>query len=221
MESSSENQNQKVQNEGEVIFTSKIKVKDEMKGIEKNPSLQIEFCKIPKLNEKIYKLKKQIIEQILEQLHFHKSLFPIVAFLAHWILVIFGSQITIERIFYLVGILTNLKRCHLQSNNLDKLIFVSKNWPNGPRVSCSSHINLIMLVEFHGLRGIIRGVWGEFERNEILYLCFYLDRLFDWSCCIMLFKRLGYLIDIMLWDIRILKFDISYLLKIDILIEYV
>jgi hypothetical protein len=37
----------------------------------------------------------------------------------------------------------------------------------------------------------------------------------------MLFKRLGYLIDIMLWDILILKFDISYLLKFDILIEYV
>jgi len=36
----------------------------------------------------------------------------------------------------------------------------------------------------------------------------------------MLFKRLGYLIDIMLWDILILK-DISYLIKIDILIKYV
>jgi hypothetical protein len=37
----------------------------------------------------------------------------------------------------------------------------------------------------------------------------------------MLFKRPGYLIDIMLWDILILKFDISYLLNFDILIEYV
>jgi hypothetical protein len=62
---------------------------------------------------------------------------------------------------------------------------------------------------------------GKFERDEILYLYFYLDGLFDWSCCIMLFKRLGYLIDIMLWDILILKFDRSYLLKIDILIKYV
>ncbi len=67
MESSSENQNQKVQNEGEVIFTSEIEIEEKMKGIEKNPSLQIKFCKIPKLNEKIYKLKKQRIEQILEQ----------------------------------------------------------------------------------------------------------------------------------------------------------
>jgi hypothetical protein len=63
-----------------------------------------------------------------------------------------GSQITIEKIFYLVGI------CHLQSNNLDKLIFVSKNWPNDLRVSCCSHISLIMLVKFDGLRGIIKWV---------------------------------------------------------------
>jgi hypothetical protein len=83
MEWSSENQNQKVQNEGEIIFTSEIEIEEEMKAIEENPSLQIESCKIPKLNEKIYKLKKQRIEQILEQLHLNESLFPIVAFLAH------------------------------------------------------------------------------------------------------------------------------------------
>ncbi len=108
MERASENLNQKVQNEGEVIFTSEIEIDEEMKVIEKNPNLQIESCKIPKLNEKIYKLKKQRMEQILEQLHLHESLFSIVAFLAHWIFVIVGSQITIEEIFYLVGILTNL-----------------------------------------------------------------------------------------------------------------
>jgi hypothetical protein len=54
-----------------------------MKGVEKNPNLQIDSCKIPNLNEKIYKLKKQIIAQILEQLHLHESLFMIVPFLAH------------------------------------------------------------------------------------------------------------------------------------------
>jgi hypothetical protein len=40
-----------VQNEGEIIFTSEIEIEEEMKGIEKNPSLQIESCKISKLNE--------------------------------------------------------------------------------------------------------------------------------------------------------------------------
>jgi hypothetical protein len=53
MERSSENQ--KVQNESEVIFTSEIEIEEEMKGIEKNPSLQIKF----KLN-----LKNLQIEQI-------------------------------------------------------------------------------------------------------------------------------------------------------------
>jgi len=38
-----------------------------------------------------------------------------------------GSQIEIERIFSLVGIFTNFKRCRLQTKNLKKLIFVNKN----------------------------------------------------------------------------------------------
>jgi hypothetical protein len=59
-----------------------------------------------------------------------------------------GSEITIENKFCFVGLLTNLKTYHLQSNNLDNLIFISKNWPNDPRVSCSSHTSLIILVEF-------------------------------------------------------------------------
>ncbi len=49
------------------------------------------------------------------------------AFLACQILGIVGSHIEIERIFSLVGIFTNLKRCRLQSDNLDKNIFVNKN----------------------------------------------------------------------------------------------
>jgi DNA modification methylase len=79
----------------------------------------------------------------------------------------------------LVGIFTNLKRCHLQSNNLDKLIFVSKNWPNDLRVSCSSHTSLIMLVEFDGLRGIIRGVWrGIWKKWNFVFV--FLSRWIIW-----------------------------------------
>jgi len=59
-----------------------------------------------------------------------------------------GSQITVEKIFCLVGKFTNLKRHHLQSNNLDNLIFISKTWPNDLKVNCSSHTSLIILVEF-------------------------------------------------------------------------
>jgi hypothetical protein len=53
-------------------------------------------------------------------------MFPTIGFLAHQILSIEGSQIEIERIFSLVGILTNLKRCHLQLENLEKNIFLNK-----------------------------------------------------------------------------------------------
>ncbi len=72
-----------MQKEGEVIFTSDVEIEKEMKEIEKNLSLQIKSCKIPKLNEKIFKLNKQRIGQILEQLHLHESLLLIVAFLTH------------------------------------------------------------------------------------------------------------------------------------------
>jgi hypothetical protein len=41
---------------------------------------------------------------------------------------IVGSQIEIEKIFSLVDMLTNLWRCHLHTNNLERFIFVSKNW---------------------------------------------------------------------------------------------
>ncbi len=44
-------------------------------------------------------------------------------------------------------IITNLKRCHLQSDNLHKIIFVSKNWPNDPKVGCSSPSSFIELIE--------------------------------------------------------------------------
>jgi hypothetical protein len=58
-----------------------------------------------------------------------------------------GFQIEIKMIFSLVGILMNLKRCRLHIDNLNKLIFISKNWPNDPRLSCSLPFNLIELIE--------------------------------------------------------------------------
>ncbi len=44
-------------------------------------------------------------------------------------------------------ILTNLKKCCLESYNLNKLIFVTKNWPNDPRVGYSSPSSLIKLIK--------------------------------------------------------------------------
>ncbi len=63
------------------------------------------------------------------------------------ILNIVESQIETKRLLSLVDILKNLKRCHLQTDNLKKLIFVNKNWPNDPRVGCKSPFNLVKLIE--------------------------------------------------------------------------
>jgi hypothetical protein len=41
----------------------------------------------------------------------HESMFSIVVFIAHKILSIVGSQIEFEKIFSLVGILLNIRRC--------------------------------------------------------------------------------------------------------------
>jgi hypothetical protein len=46
----------------------------------------------------------------------------------HQIFGIMGSKIKTKKIFLLVGIFTKLKRFCLQLDNLDKLIFVNKNW---------------------------------------------------------------------------------------------
>jgi len=50
----------------------------------------------------------------------HEAMFPTVGFLACQILSIVGSQIEIERIFSLEGILTNLRRCRLRACTLLK-----------------------------------------------------------------------------------------------------
>jgi hypothetical protein len=87
-----------------------------------------------------------------------------VAFLACQILGIVGSRIKTERIISLVEIFTNLRRCCLQSNNLDKRIFVSKILPNDPRVGCSSPSSLIEFIEVNlALEEELEQYEGEFE----------------------------------------------------------
>jgi len=45
------------------------------------------------------------------------------------------------------GILINFRRCHLQIENLEKLIFVNKNWPNDHKIRCKSPCNLLEFLE--------------------------------------------------------------------------
>ncbi len=81
----------------------------------------------------------------------HEAMFLTIRFLAQQILGIVGSQIEIEMIFYLTEILTNLKKCCLQIENLEKLIFVSKNWPNDLRIGCKSPSNVLEFLEMDKL----------------------------------------------------------------------
>jgi hypothetical protein len=99
-------------------------------------------------------------------------LFPTITFLAHHILLaIVGFQMEIEKIFSLVRIFTNLRKCCLQSNNLDNFIFVSKNWPNDPRVNCSSPSSLIELIAGDVVLGEeLEQYEGEFEKDKRLQL---------------------------------------------------
>jgi hypothetical protein len=98
----------------------------------------------------------------------NESIFPTIGFCVGIFLGIVGSQIEIEIIFSLARILTSLRRCRLQSSNLDKLIFVSKNWPNDLRIGCKSYYSLANFIESDiNLNEEFEGV---FERDEIMEL---------------------------------------------------
>ncbi len=99
----------------------------------------------------------------------HESRFPIVAFLERQILGTIGSQIETERIFSLTRILTNLKRCRLQSKNLDKLIFISQNWHNDPRLRCKTPSNFVEFIEKDKIiEEELEETEREFEKEEIV-----------------------------------------------------
>jgi len=83
---------------------------------------------------------------------------------------IVGSQIETKRIFSFAGILTNLRRCHLQTKFLEKLIFVNKNWPNDLRIiGCESPSNLLDFLERDmALVHELEKFEGEFEKDEVV-----------------------------------------------------
>jgi len=69
----------------------------------------------------------------------------------------------------LVGILTNLKKCHLQTENLEKLTFVNKNWLNDLKIGCKSPSNLVEFLEKDvNLIKELENFESEFERDEIV-----------------------------------------------------
>jgi hypothetical protein len=95
-------------------------------------------------------------------------MFPTFGFCARKILGIVGPQIETKRIFSLARILTSLKKCHFQSENLDKLIFVNKNWPADPRIGCKSPSSFVDLIRT-GLN-LEKEFERAFKRDKILEL---------------------------------------------------
>jgi len=75
---------------------------------------------------------------------------PFISFLHSWY-VGFNDWFEVQKhskcIFSIVGILTTLRKCHLQIEKLDKLIFINKNWPSNLRISCVKPIDLASTCE--------------------------------------------------------------------------
>jgi hypothetical protein len=86
------------------------------------------------------------IKCLLEWWKKHETMFSIIGFLVKHILEIVNFQIETMIFFPLTKILTNLRKCHLQSKNIEKLIFVNKNWPKIARVGCKAPNNLVKLI---------------------------------------------------------------------------
>jgi hypothetical protein len=57
----------------------------------------------------------------------------------------------------------------LQTENLEKLIFVNKNWPNDPRIGCKSPSNLVEFLEKDvDLKEELKKFEGEFAQDEVV-----------------------------------------------------
>jgi len=74
-------------------------------------------------------------------------MFPIVVFFIWQILRIIGPQIEIKKIFSRGNIQINLRKCWLQANNFQKLVFVNENFPNDMTTSCKVLFTLVGLLK--------------------------------------------------------------------------
>jgi hypothetical protein len=71
--------------------------------------------------------------------------------------------------------LTSLRRHQLQFENLDKLNFVSQNWPNDPKVGCNMPSTLVEFIKKDEIvKEELEEFEGKIEREEIIdmnFLC--------------------------------------------------
>jgi len=99
-------------------------------------------------------------------------MFPTIGCCAKQILGRVVCQIKSEILFSLVGIITSLRRCRLQSKNLENLIFVNKNWPNDPRIGCKSPSSWVKFIEndlyyFLNVWGVWRSFWKGWNSGVV------------------------------------------------------
>jgi hypothetical protein len=99
----------------------------------------------------------------------YKTMFPTISLLACQILGFIRSQIETKRIFFLASVRTNLRRCCLQLETFEILIFVNKNWPSELRDGCKPPSNLTELIQTNlGFEDELGEFEGSFEQNEIV-----------------------------------------------------
>jgi hypothetical protein len=84
-----------------------------------------------------------------------------------------------ERFFPIVRVLSALHRCQLQTNHLDQMIFVNKNWPFDLRIGCFKPFNLANACELE--LTLIKRNWCK------IWICGWITRIsfifynsFDW-----------------------------------------
>ncbi len=70
---------------------------------------------------------KVLHEDPLKWWKVHEVQFPVVRYLAHQNFGIVGSQIELKNIFFIARILIRLQKCQLGTQNLNKLVLISKN----------------------------------------------------------------------------------------------
>ncbi len=106
-------------------------------------------------------MEREIWEYVYEQGFYE--------FLVYKILGIVESQVEMKRIFFLARLFTNLRKCHLQLDNLENLIFVNKNWLNDPSVGCKSSSSLVELIKIDvKLKEELKKFEGAFENDEVM-----------------------------------------------------
>ncbi len=76
----------------------------------------------------------------------HESMLSIVEFFACQIQGIVRSQIETKRTFFFNWDTSNLRSCHLQVENLNKLVFVNNKWLKDPKIGCISPFNVVELI---------------------------------------------------------------------------